>query len=392
VHFNVKILDPGRFAMGRAGRAPRRVTAFIFVLFALCCGAAASETAAAADPFLVLGVAVHATAADTSLARANALTAGYREGLTQVFERLALDEDLSRLPRLSDAQISQMISGFEISNESVTSTHYRANLNVKFKPDSIRMALRNAGLRFAETPGRPVVVLPILAVGPESRLWRTPNPWADAWKRAAVAAGLVPLILPIGDETDVRLAGVEQASAGDTMALDRIAERYGARETLSVIAVPSKDLDTGMLRLDVTLLSREGSAQAGRLHLEFPSGPEGWGTLFDQAVAAVAGRVNGDWKQVNVLQFDQQNTIDVGVTIAGLADWLDIRRRLETLSVIRSVELRELSHNSALLRLSYLGAPEGMASALRQAQLDLEETPEGWEVVPFARTESASPP
>jgi hypothetical protein len=392
VHFTVKILDPGRFAMGRTGRAPRRVAALFFVLFTLCGGGIASEAAAAADPFLVLGVAVDATAVDTNLARAKALTAGYREGLTQVFERLVLDEDLDRLPRLSDTQIAQMISGFEITNERVTSTRYRANLNVKFKPDSIRLELRNADLRFAETPGRPVVVLPILSVGLESRLWQAPNPWADAWTRAAVAAGLVPLILPMGDESDLRLAGVEQAVAGDAVALDRIAERYGARATLSVIAVPSKVVGSGMIRLDVTLLSREGSAQAGRLHLELPSGPEGWGTLFDQAVAAVTGRVNADWKQANVLEFDQKNTIDVGVTITGLADWLDIRGRLEALSIIRAVELRELSQSTALLRLSYLGAPEGMAFALRQAQLDLEETPEGWEVVRFAPAESASPP
>ena len=392
MQFTVKILDPGRFAMGRAGRAPRRVTAIFFVLFALCGGGVASETAAAANPFLVLGVAVDATAADTNLARANALAAGYREALTQVFERLVLDEDLDRLPRLSDTQIAQMISGFEIANERVTSTRYRANLNIKFKPEGIRLALRTAGLRFAETPGRPVVVLPILSVGLEARLWRIPNPWADAWTRAAVAAGLVPLIPPMGDETDVRLVGVQQALAGDAIALERIAKRYGAREALSVIAVPSKDLETGMLRLDVTLLSRDGSAQARRLHLELPSGPDGWGNLFDQAVAAVTGRVNGEWKQANVLQFDQQNTIDVGVSIAGLSDWLDIRRRLETLSIIRAVELRELSQSAALLRLSYLGAPEGMAFALRQAQLGLEETPEGWQLVRLAPVESAPQP
>ena len=348
MQFTVKILDPGRFAMGRAGRAPRRVTAIFFVLFALCGGGVASETAAAANPFLVLGVAVDATAADTNLARANALAAGYREALTQVFERLVLDEDIDRLPRLSETQIAQMISGFEIANERVTSTRYRANLNIKFKPEGIRLALRTAGL--------------------------------------------VPLILPMGDETDVRLVGVQQALAGDAIALERIAKRYGAREALSVIAVPSKDLETGMLRLDVTLLSRDGSAQASRLHLELPSGPDGWGNLFDQAVAAVTGRVNGEWKQANVLQFDQQNTIDVGVSIAGLSDWLDIRRRLETLSIIRAVELRELSQSAALLRLSYLGAPEGMAFALRQAQLGLEETPEGWQLVRLAPVESAPQP
>lgn len=378
--------------MGRAGRVSRRATAVVLVLFTLCGGGVASGSAAAADPFLALGVAVDATAVDANLARANALTAGYRTGLKQIFERLVLDEDLDRLPSLSDTQISQMIGGFEITNERVTSTRYRANLNIKFKPDDVRLALRNAAVRFAETPGRPIVVLPILAVGLEPRLWQAPNPWSDAWARAAVASGLVPLILPMGDEVDIRLVGVQQAMAGDTVALDRIAERYGARESLSVIAVPSKVLETGMIRLDITLLSRSGRDQASQFQLELPAGPDGWGTLFDQAVAAVAGRVNGEWKQANVLQFDQQNTIDVGVTIVDLADWLDIRRRLEELSVIRAVELRELSQSAALLRLRYLGAPEGMAFALRQAQLDLEETPDGWEVVRLAPAESATQP
>ena len=356
-----------------------------------------SETVAAADPFLALEVSVDATASDTNLARANALTAGYRAGLEQIFVRLVLDEDFDRRPGLSDNQIAQMISEFEITNERVTSTSYKALLNITFKPDSVRMVLRNADVQFAETPGRSVVVLPILSVLPEPRLWQTPNPWADAWARAAVAAGLVPLILPSGDEVDRSLAGVQQALVGDATALDRIAERYGAHEALSVIVVPSivvpsKALETGMLQLDISLLSRKGRIQVSQSRLEVLSGPEGWGTLFDRAVAAVIGHVNEEWKEANVLQFDQQNTIDVHLAIAGLADWLDIRRRLETLSVIRAVELRELSQSGALLRLRYLGAPEGMAFALRQARLDLEESPDGWDIVRLDPAKSVSQP
>ena len=65
------------------GRAACRATAVIFILFALCGGVSVmSETVAAADPFLALEVSVDATASDTNLARANALTAGYRAGNT----------------------------------------------------------------------------------------------------------------------------------------------------------------------------------------------------------------------------------------------------------------------------------------------------------------------
>jgi hypothetical protein len=393
VHSTVKILDPGRFAMGRIGRAPRRAVGALVVILGLCGIGLASATPVAADPFHALAVPVDATAQDVNLARANALTAGYRAGLDQVFERLVLAENSERTPQLSDNRIAQMVSGFEILDERVNPIRYRAILNINFNPDSVRLELRNADVRFAETPGRAVVVLPVLSVGPESMLWQTANPWVDAWERSTIsAAGLVPLILPAGDDLDVRLVGIDQALAGDGEALDRIAERYGAREALSAIAEPSKSPGDDAFRLDITLLSRSGPAQAIRLHLDVPSGPKGWGSLFDQAVAAVAGQVNAEWKQANVLQFDQQNTMDVTLTIARLADWLDIRGRLETLSVIRAVELRELSQSAALLRVRYLGTPEGMAFALRHAQLDLEETSEGWKIIRLAPAENAFQP
>src|SRR3546814_5337389 len=85
---------------------------------------------------------------------------------------------------------------------------YLADLTFRFNPDQVRSLLRGAGVPFAETRSKPVVVLPVFgdsAAGPT--LWTGTNPWRDVWAQRRGDDGLVPLTVPLGDLGD--LAAVE---------------------------------------------------------------------------------------------------------------------------------------------------------------------------------------
>ena len=330
------------------------------------------------DPFSAIMVPVDATAEDANLARANALVDGYSAGLEQVFRRLVLEADYDHLPALSDTRISQMISGFEILDERVSTGRYRANLNLNFKPGEVRLELRNADVRFAESVSRPVVVLPVLVVGNAPRLWQGPNPWWDAWTQRVSRGELVPLILPLGDEADSQSMEVDQALAGELGAFAQIIARYDAREALVATALASYDPLTKVPTLDITLISSGTLDRVESFRLSGTVEADGWVSVFASAVDTITRWVDDEWKLANLLHFDHEETLEVALSVSALDDWLMVRDRLEAVSLVQQVDLLELSTAHVRIRLRYLGESEGIAFALRQADLDLEETPDGW--------------
>jgi hypothetical protein len=62
----------------------------------------------------------------------------------------------------------------------------------------------------------------------------------------------------------------------------------------------------------------------------------------------------------------------------GLGDWLQVRKLLGTVAVVRSVDMVLLSKTSVRVNLQYIGEVEQLSLALKQADLALLGNGEKW--------------
>src|SRR5580704_3917352 len=222
--------DPERFAM-LLRRWPARHGAML-LLGLLCAFSAPAPAQSRFDVFTIAPVRVDVTAASASTARDQALIEGERRGLQMLIERLTLAAGRSRLPQPNNAQLSDLVQGFEVANERRSGVRYIADYTFHFRADSVRQLLSQAGIAFAETPSKPLVVLAVLLDGERAVLWDDPNPWRDAWARAKLPPGLVPLVIPLGDLDDVTAVDAETALHGDDARLRILSQRYGGDDVL----------------------------------------------------------------------------------------------------------------------------------------------------------------
>ncbi|MDP6518001.1 MAG: DUF2066 domain-containing protein [Alphaproteobacteria bacterium] len=342
----------------------------------------AGAPALAGEPFTVTAVAIDATAEDAMVAKASALAEGKARAFRRLLEKLTLERHWARLPRPTAVAIEDMVQGFEVADERRSQLRYLADLTVRFKPEPVRALLRGARIPFAETASAPIVVLPIFQYGSAARLWDDPNPWRDAWLGFEIRHGLVDLVIPIGELSDVVAIDALQALAGEPAPLRRIAERHGADSTLVATARPNFDLATGVPSVTVTL--RRGGAETEVLFSERITGAAGSSAagLLPEAVAQVARRIDDDWKAQNLLAFDRPAEIVVVVPLDGLESWLQVRRRLERLRQVRSIEVISLSRQEGRLRLHYLGDEPRLTTALALTHLTLSEVDGRWTLRP----------
>ena len=175
------------------------------------------------DVFEIRGVAVDVTAQTADAARTQALRDGQLRAFDQVLRRLTVSDDHALLPRLSAEDISLYVRDFEVASEKTSAVRYIANLNVRFSETAVRDLLNELGITFAETPSKPVLLVPVFQSGGAMLLWDDPNPWRDAWNANQPVPGMVPMVLPLGDLTDVGAIGAVQAVEGDRQQLVALA-------------------------------------------------------------------------------------------------------------------------------------------------------------------------
>lgn len=369
------------FSARRRGSRPRALLLAAFLMAAagvIGFFAAALPARAASEAYTVRELPVDAEAKSAAEARNVALAKGQREAFGLMVARLVVAEDQARLPSLGDAEIADLIEGFEIGDERVSPTRYRASLTVTFREDLIKSMLRDLGVRFAESTGRPIVVIPVLIGTGGPILWSDDNVWLQAWSGRDVPGGLVPIVVPLGDSADIADLSAPQAVEGDASALAGFAARYGASEAVVVEArIMSAGNDKGGAVVALSV-ERAGANGPDRITEEM-RGDKGQplAEVLARATDRVAARLSEGWKVANVIRYDTPGTLRATVPLTGLRDWVEVRAALTGLSLVAEVEIIALARSGADIVLHYYGDQAQLESALDGRNLVLTPRPDG---------------
>jgi len=399
--YGAKIPDQERFAM--FGIAGRHLLKGLFLAgLVLAPPPIAAQTAAQKgaddkvqasskplDVFEIQDVQVDVTAETAAKASEQALAEGERLAYRRLLARLTLSANREGLEEPSAEEISALVKDFEVKEEKTSSVRYLANLIYRFKPEAVREHFIDSYIAFAETPSKPVLILPVYQAAGAVLLFDDPNPWRDAWASRPKTGSLVPTILPRGDLADIKLIGAEQAVEGDAQRLRAVAARYGAGDTLAAQAILGLGAGGGAV-LEV-FMTRYGTVQVEQTVVKtYAANPgEAVEALLRRAADDLAMRVEDNWKRDNLLEFGRQVTLSVRVPISGLAEWLGIRSKLAAVAVIRKTDVVLINREEVQVNLHYLGDPDQLSLALEQADLILSGDTGDWTLSPATHAGNA---
>ena len=331
--------------------------------------------------YTVSDIPVDATAENAVAARNEAHQQGKVDGMRKLLRRLVPLSEHGRLPNVEALPVDRYLSNFEIAAEQLSATRYLARMTVAFDPGRIQELLQAERLPFSEKVSEPLVVLP-LYLGPNGPvLWPDGNPWWAAWAKKLESERPLRLILPLGDLEDVSAVTVNQARAGDRLSLQRLASRYGAENSIVVIAEP---LSSGpvSVRLDA-LRAGEVSRRGQPFTLNAASG-EGLDELLETAVVRLQSSLDEQWKSGHILRLDTGGLIFVDVPINSLANWVRINQGLESLAEVSQVEITSFARDLVQAQIDYVGDEIGFDRALGRLGLRLSREEEKWLLLPTA--------
>lgn len=331
--------------------------------------------AQSAETYAVRNIQIDISADNVTVAREKALLEAQRQAYVQVMQRLTAPADWSRLPKLSDPDLQDMVLDVGIDQEKRSNVRYLATLSVRFKVDQVRKALRSAGIPYAEWRGRPVVVVAVWQSDAGPLLFEANNLWRDAWKSGA-AQGVVPLAALT--QPDPSLDAKTLASASPD-ALSALAQRFAPQDVILAVATPQQQ-EGGKAKIDVALYGQGpvGGLANGQRSYQGDNG-EQLDAIARRAVEDIAKTVSDGWKSNNVLQFDRQSTLQITAPLpGGLTDWTLLRDKLVRSTPVRSFEVVSISRTEAHLVLHYAGEQPQLESIFQQNGLVLTWADDHW--------------
>lgn len=326
----------------------------------------------AADLFTIRGVEVKEKAVSELSAKKKALARGQRKALGDMLKRITLQSDYNRLPPPTDTLTSDMVRDFSVSEEKFGGGRYHAKLSVRFKPKTVRALLRLMDIPFAETASRPFVVLPVMISDKAGLLWDEPNPWFDIWDEVVSPDGLLPLLMPGRELSDIALVTAEQALDGHLTQLRAVAQKYQTRGVVVPSAEFSEDKKKKIHRADIKLITFDNTGQVNKNMSAYESQPGMIISDFQKQVALVLiQQLREDWKTENLLTVGTMNSLVAVVPHSKLQDWLDVKDKLQNVATVKNVDMRRISVRESEITIQFRGDPKQLRVAFEQNGLNL---------------------
>ena len=356
------------------------VLSIAYVILALVVPVAAKARDNALDKtvYSVRGIKVDANAATAAAAQKIALAQGQIIATEQLLKRITPLDRHADLPTMDNAYVVNLVQSMEVSSEKRSSTRYLAELVINFRRSAVRRLLRNLAIPFSETMSKPVLILPVLERAGAANLWDDPNPWRDAWRGLDNKNRFVPLIVPEGGLHDMGSISVDQAVNADESRLAAIAARYKVGTVIIVHAIQQRNLANGTDQLNVAI-QRFSKTEDSTLVENFEGKVgESIADLLTTAANGVATLIEEGWKKSTRLGYSGRAPLSVRLELTGLADWINLRKRLESIAAVDQIELRELNKKSAQVLLHHLGDENALRVALTQSDLTLRQEDGFW--------------
>lgn len=336
---------------------------------------------AADQAFIVSGVVLDRSAATATEARDKALADGQRLAWGRLLDRIVTSGPLEHLRTLPESDLSALVAGFAVEEERPTATRYLATLTYRFQPTAVRDVLRRAGVAFVEGQSRPVLVLPLLfQSGSGPLLWEETNDWRRAWQtlgqKRTLAAGLVPLVLPVGDSADLAAVDPARLAAG-TADIGALLRRYEASDWLTVAVAQ------GSSGLFLTISGPGGVMKSPLRETLAPQAEETPDALLARAATRAIELIDARWKQHAMTRSPAETSaaaagdlIDpaaggliVRVALTGIEEWRDVQQRLAAVPLVRGVTVRALTRSEGWLSLDVTDRGPALVEQLRQRGL-----------------------
>ena len=358
--------------------------------------------AIADEVFTVTGVDVDVSGESISAARERAFVEGQRLAIRRLADTLAASGVRFDANTLSDAEVSGLVQGFEVNEETISPGRYRADLTFVFRRDAVlaRTAASAAAVPPVVAPsvpgvidsppiaGAPIIapsvpvepinrtnlILPLLREAAGPRLWDPPNPWFNAWMNYSPDPADPAVIVPLGDLADVSDVSAEAALGGDRQALERIGRRYDAGIVVVAVAEPTAG------GLSVVLNRYIGGGAASPRTLSIAGGDPA--ALFDDAVREVLGDLGAAPPAVAAAPAPAVSLPPGAERIAALvpfgsrAEWFQIRRQLLGIGAAQIIVV-SLAPNEAIVELAFADR-FAFQNALAEQGLTLQQAGDTW--------------
>jgi len=321
--------------------------------------------------FEVRNISVNIESTSSSKAKEIALLEAQEKGFRNLMNTMLLESEYEKIESINIEKILEFVNAIEIQSEKTTSRKYIGDLTIIFSEDKILRYLNNNNIKYTSLKSKPLLILPIYKFAGVTYLWEEKNIWRNIWVKNSNNDGLIPIKSSEGKFSDFIYFNQDQAVKKNLSNLELLAKSHNTTGILIAILKKKYNRDKSKMLFNLNLsIYRFDGEETNTFEdtIEIYSN-EYSDTILNDAKNKVELFVNQQWKAANVIT-SQKKFEKVTVLFNDLNDWINIKKTISNISIIDKFNVKNFSHNKAIIFLSFSGNLNQLKVAFKQSDLD----------------------
>ena len=347
---------------------------FISVFFIIFLNLKVSISGTSQDKiFEVKNISVSAESTSSSKAKEIAILKAQEKGFKNLMNKMLLESEYEKIENIKIDKILEFVNAIEIQNEKTTSSKYIGNLTIIFSENKILRYLNNNNIQFTSLKSKPLLILPIYKFGGVTYLWEKKNIWRNVWITNSNNDGLIPIKSAEGKFSDFIYFNQDKAVKKNLKNLELLAKSHNTTGVLIAILKKKYNRDKSkiLFNLNLSIYRFDGEkTKSFEDTIEIYSN-EYSDKILNDAKSKVETFVNQQWKTANIIT-SQKKFEKITVLFNNLNDWINIKKTISNMSIIDKFNVKNFSHNKAIIFLSFSGSLKQLKVAFKQSDLDFD--------------------
>ena len=316
---------------------------------------------AGADLYDVAGIPIAAEDTSAQAARAIAIQNGETVAFQSLMDKMLTLEHKDTLVLPAEADIIVMVQNVSLADEKYTATKYMADLSVRFNPQKIQAFLKAQHLPFLTEESPVSVVVPVWNDGQRQIVLEEDNPVYSYLKGAE---NPTDIRIPAGDLEDMAWAQT-LIDEGDESVADSLCAKYGASQVMILkMAVDEVGQEYALIRFVPDTGAPEQSIPSVLLSKSVDGRPD-----IGEMWTEILNRKEQIWRSVKTEDLNRPDLFWIRVPIRRLADWVQIRKKLE--KAFGEVQIYGFRPNVVLAGIRYKGPAGALQREMNRIGFDL---------------------
>ena len=306
---------------------------------------------------------------DLNFSRDKYLDKAFINSFEILMNKILLSSDLMKVSDIKLHQIRNLISSFQILEESYSNEEYKIKVKIFFNENKIKKFLGKRNISFSKPENISAVFYPMLFIDGEIKSFNE-NFFYKKWTETEIKNELINFILPLEDLEDISKI-IKMKNRIEYLNVEELVNKYDIKNYVFVL------MDYKNSKLDVYVKTNFNSNNISK-NFSYNIKNINDEIILDSTLRDLKLKITDIWKKENHINLLMPLYLRLKFQHKNIKDLDELRNIFYKISIIDSYTLEEFNVNHSFFKIYYYGNPKKLSSELRKFGYQLNSDQGFW--------------